>query len=113
MNKIYRLVVCTKFEKKEGFNGWFDFGTTREIGLFDKKEDCVSILENNTGDICETIYNFAYIEEVEKNVMYSFNGQLDVYKAENVTKIHDDGKEYYNFELNYRLIHVEKSPLDM
>lgn len=111
MDKIYRLVVCTKFEGKKGFTGWFDFGTKREVGLFDNKEDCISILKNNTADICETIYDFAYIEEVFKNALYPMNGRLDIYKAENTT-INKDGKQYYNFNLNYVLIHTEKSIFD-
>lgn len=112
MDKIYRLVVCTKFEEHKLNKEWFDFGTTREVGLFDNKKDCIEILEKNMTDISETIYNFAYIEEVNKNVLYPFDGQLDIYETENTTYLDNDGKEYYNFNLNYVLIHTKKSILE-
>ena len=93
---VYRLVMCSKFEEKEGSITGVDFGSKDEVGLFKDKQTCVDILSHNTMDVCSTVYNYAYIESVPLDALYFHNGDKDIYRVENVTIMNGEGKLIIN-----------------
>lgn len=104
------VIFVTTFEKLEKTEGdYYEFGSTRTVGVFEDIEEARDIVKNNKDDICETIYNFAVIEEVNMGLYPMLKREPEFYKVTNVTKIGVDGKEIYNSELTYELIKPPES----
>lgn len=76
-NPIYTIMVCTKIDemiytkknengdivsKKSGFP---DFGDSRVIAFYHEKETAIEAVKANAGDMYETCYDYAIVEEVE------------------------------------------------
>lgn len=96
-DKIYMIMVCTKLEeyiikntkdngeiveKKSGFP---DFGDSNTVGFFYEKEKALDAVHNNAGDINETIYDYAIVEEVEPG-LYPCSTVRWLYKFDYKTK---------------------------
>lgn len=65
-NKIYVIEVCTKleFDKLK----LPDMGAEDIVGFYSDKESAFDIVINNCGDLHETCYDYALIEEVEEGI---------------------------------------------
>jgi hypothetical protein len=69
-------------EKKSGFP---DFGATRTVGFYYEKETALDAVHNNAGDMNETVYDYAIVEEVEPG-LYPCSTVRWLYKFDYKTK---------------------------
>ena len=61
------FITC--FEKmKTTKNGWPDTGDTRTFGYYDNFQSAESALNENRCDMCEYLYNFAFVEEIGQGI---------------------------------------------
>lgn len=85
--KIYMIMVSTKCEI-EGKTKFPNFGASVLVGYYTSKEKAFETVLNNYGDIWETCYDYAVIEEVEEGLypcsmtrwFFKFNSKLDKYE---------------------------------
>ncbi|MGF7535784.1 hypothetical protein AAGG74_19185 [Bacillus mexicanus] len=104
------VIFVTTFEKLEKNEGdYYEFGSTRTVGVFKDIEEARDIVENNKNDINETIYNYAVIEEVDMGLYPTLKREPEFYKATNVMKAGVDGKEKHNSDLIYELIEAPEN----
>ena len=66
MNKIYIITTMTKLEQNK--LGWPEYGSTRTVGWYESFNDAEKCVVYNNGDIWETCYDYAIIEEVEEGL---------------------------------------------
>lgn len=103
-NKI-TLFFVTTFKKLEEDERWgYEFGSTRTVGFYPTLEQARNIVVNNYGDLCETIYHYALIQEIGTG-LYPTVFSEELYRVKDIT-VMVDGKEVYNPNLTY-----EKIPL--
>jgi len=91
---IYLVTTFASYEYVERF-GWYELQADRTIGYYNKYEDAKNVVENNIGDICETIYNYAIIEGIEEGLYPTCDIQ-ELYEVRDIVK---DG--IYNIEELY------------
>lgn len=65
---IYIVTVMERLEEDK--LGWIETGDVRNVCFFHDLEDAQYVVENNVGDINETIYNYAVIEEIPARKLY-------------------------------------------
>lgn len=64
MNNSF-IYVITTFQKVEcNDKGFIEYGSSRSVGWFETYEEALNIVENNIGDLNETIYDYAVIEKL-------------------------------------------------
>lgn len=98
---MYFITTFTKLEKND--KGFWDFGSQRSVGYYEKLEDAKNIVINNVYDLCETIYEYALIERIKSDCIYPIVISQELYKVTNMTKI-EGKKEVYNLDLKYERI---------
>ena len=64
--KVYHIAVCSKIEQDR--LGLVDTGCLTNVGFYRNKNTAFSAVKENWGDIHETCYDFAIIEEVEEGL---------------------------------------------
>lgn len=98
------FIVTTfkKIEKDERFGG-YDLGSNRSVGIFETFEEAEKVVVNNVGDICETIYDYALIQEIGFGLYPALISQ-ELYKVKDITQKGEDGIDYYNPGLTYEKI---------
>ena len=85
LDKIYTVTTMTKLEQDLG---WPRFGNTRLVAWYEKFDDAEKCVIYNDGDIWETCYDYAVIEEVEQGLypycknrwFYKFNERSKGYR---------------------------------
>ena len=99
-NKIYTIMVCTKIKEHtyvqkdelgniiEKPSGFPDFGDSRVVGFYHEKEHALETVMNNGGDIWETCYDYAIVEEVEPG-LYTCSITRWVFKHNKETGFYD------------------------
>lgn len=60
---MFFIAMFTKMEKTE--LGWLDVGSSRTVGYKESFEQADRAVRENHCDICEAIYEYACIEELE------------------------------------------------
>lgn len=101
---LFYITTFAKLEKNK--LGYYDFGSTRTVGCFPTLEAAQDIVIHNRCDLCETIYDYAMIEEMSVG-LYASPIQQELYMVKNPT-VMKDGKEIYNPNLNYERIDLPK-----
>lgn len=85
--KIYVIMTCTKLETDKKFL-FPCFGSESIVGFYTQKEVAFEVVRDNWGDIYETCYDYAIIEEVEEGLypcstvrwFFKFNKDLEQYE---------------------------------
>ncbi len=72
---IYTIMTCTKLEPQYypsgRISGFADYGRSRVVGFFTNYADAQKALRLNSGDMFETVYEYACIERVEEGLFQS------------------------------------------
>lgn len=97
---LFYITTFTKLEKDD--MGFYSFGSTRTVGCYPTLQAAQETVINNRCDLCETIYDYAIIEEMGIG-LYPHPLHQELYKVKNPTVL-KDGKEYYNPDLKYERI---------
>lgn len=85
---IYAIKTMTKCETVDKY--WCEFGHERTVGFYTNFLDAYSTVHNNVGDLCETIYNYAMIEEVEEGLYGSAGMRTWWFKYNQDTGTYDE-----------------------
>ena len=86
--KIYMIMVATKCSITNDKLAAPDFGGSELVGYYSSKEEAFNAVHNNRGDMYETLYDYAIIEEVEEGLypcsmtrwFFKFNSALQKYE---------------------------------
>lgn len=106
LQSIFVVNTFKRLEKNERFGG-YTLVSNRSVGVFPTIEETRRIVQNNEGDICETIYDYALIEELSFGLYPNVQIQ-ELYKVKDITVNGEDGKPYYNSDLTYEKIELPK-----
>jgi hypothetical protein len=97
---LFFVTTFRKLERQE--DGFWDLGSQRTVGFYPTLEAAQDTVINNRCDLCETIYDYALIEEIGIG-LYPAPVRQELYRVTNAT-ILKDGKEVYNPDLKYERI---------
>lgn len=89
---IYVITVMERFNKEVDYEGdllGVYCGNKRIVAICDTYNEAIDIVEYNIGDIWETVYDFACIEELELNEIYPCASKHYLFKFNK-----EDGKYY-------------------
>lgn len=89
MNSIYTITTMTKLEQTQ--LGLPNFGSTRTVAWYNTFDNAEETVVCNNGDIRETCYQYAVIEEMEEGLypiskqrwFYKYNIESDEYEEIN------------------------------
>lgn len=101
MSTIYTLSV---FEDMTIGNGTFSHTPTNTIGWFREYKDAKRIVKDNIGDIWETCFTYALIEELQEGLysymsnrwLFKYNPQKDQYEYMEIPK---EMEPFVNFSI--------------
>ena len=97
------MYFITTFQRLQKDNkGWLDFGNERTVGYFHSLEDCQKRVISNACDLCETIYHYAVIQELEEDCFYPIAKYQELYQVKDIV----DERGFYNFNLTYEQIKI-------
>jgi hypothetical protein len=96
------MYFITVFEKLPPNDDYCDCGATRCVGYYEKLESAEDTVKNNYGDIWETCYDYAVIENIEEGLypmtvdrqFYKHNDEKDTYEPIDEPEVF---KHYCNF----------------
>lgn len=78
MDKIYTIMMATELKLDEQSH-FPNFGHTRVVGWYESLERAEQAVVSNEGDIWETCYTYAIIEEIEEG-LYNTSMNRRIYK---------------------------------
>lgn len=85
---IYAIKTMTKLEPLENY--WSEFGHERNVGFYVDFNNAYEIVHNNGGDLWETIYEYAMIEEVGEGLYGSAGMRTWWFKYNHETGLYDE-----------------------
>ena len=91
MNDTHIFTVTTMEKLEKNKLGWLETGDIRTVGFFQELSDAQIVVVCNMGDINETIYDYAVIEELPFG-LYPYSANRWFYK------FNYDKKEYEAIE---------------
>jgi hypothetical protein len=95
------------FEKMQyqEYYGYMKLLNSRTVGAYpDFNTACKAVIEN-TADICETIYDYALVQEIQFGI-YPHLIRQKLFFATNKCRISNNGEEIYNVNLTFKEIEM-------
>lgn len=83
---IYAIKTMTRCQEDAKYPGYLDFGHERNVGYYTDLGDAINCVSNNDGDIWETIYTFAMIEEIQEGLYGSAGSHTWWFKWNNMNQ---------------------------
>lgn len=83
---IYAIKTMTRCQEDTKYPGYLDFGHERNVGYYTDLGDAIDCVSNNDGDIWETIYTFAMIEEIHEGLYGSAGNRTWWFKWNNMNQ---------------------------